>query len=91
MPVSTLPNIPEFKPVFLEILSDGEEHKLRDIADKIAVHFSLTPEELNERLPSGYNRFYTRVSYTSQALKDEGLIIKPKRGYCQLLLPTQVS
>lgn len=84
MPVSTLPNIPEFKPVFLEILSDGEEHKLRDIADKIAVHFSLTSEELNEKLPSGYNRFYARVRYTSQTLKDEELIIKPKRGYCQL-------
>ncbi len=84
MPVSTLPNIPEFRHVFLEILSDGEAHKLRDIADKIAVHFSLTPEELNEKVPSGGNRFYARVRYTSQTLKDEGLIIKPKWGYCQL-------
>ena len=62
MPVSTLPNIPEFKSVFLEILSDGEAHKLRDIADKIAVHFSLTPEQLNEKVPCGDNRFHTRVS-----------------------------
>ena len=84
MPVSTLPNIPEFKSVFLEILSDGEAHKLRDIADKIAVHFSLTPEQLNEKVPCGDNRFHTRVRYTSQTLKDEGLIIKPKWGYCQL-------
>ena len=84
MRVSTLPNIPEFRSVFLEILSDGKEHRLRDIADKIAIHFSLTPEELSEKVPCGDNRFQARVRYTSQTLKDECLIIKPKRGYCQL-------
>ena len=77
-------NIPEFKPVFLEILSDGKEHKLREIADKIAAHFSFTEEELNENISSGWNRFYTRVRFTSHVLKLEGLIIRPKRGYCQL-------
>jgi len=29
----------------LEVLVDGAEHPLRDIKEKLAVHFALTPDE----------------------------------------------
>ena len=84
MSVSTLPTTPEIEPIFLQVLSDRKERKLSDIVHKLADDFSLTPEQLDERLPSGYKRFYTRVGYAAQNLKDQGLIIKPRYGYCQL-------
>ena len=84
MPVSDLPNRPEIQPLLLEILSDRKVHKFSDIVDKLAKHFSLTAKQLDERSSSGRKRFYTRVGYAVQTLKDENLIIKPERGYCQL-------
>ena len=75
MSISNLPNIPELKPVFLEILSDGKVHKFSDIVNQLADHFSLTAEELNETIPSGFKRFYTRVGYTGQTLNPKHLIL----------------
>ncbi len=45
-------SIPDYQSImlpFLEGLSDGQEHSLRDLGESLAEHFSLTEEELREK------------------------------------------
>ena len=42
MPVSTLPESTEIEQPLLALLSDGKEHRWRDIVSKLADHYSLT-------------------------------------------------
>ena len=51
MPVSNLPTSKEIERPLLALLSDGKEHRWRDLVDKLADHFSLTHEKLDERYP----------------------------------------
>ena len=47
--------VPDFQAVmlpFLQLLSDGQEWKMRDVVESLAGHFSLTDEEREEMLPS---------------------------------------
>lgn len=78
-----VPKYDEMYADFLSVLSDGYEHKIADIREKIAEQRSLTEAELSERLPS--NRatvFNSRVGWTKTYLLKAGLISSPKRGYC---------
>ena len=36
----------------LRLLADGNEHSQRDLAEPLADHFALTPEERGKELPS---------------------------------------
>ena len=84
MPVSNLPTSNEIKQPLLDLLSDGKEHRFGDVVDKLADHFSLTDKELDERLPSGYKRFYHRCSRAMLDLKLEGLVMSPRRAYWKI-------
>jgi len=48
--------VPDFQRLLLPILQaaqDGEEHRLRDVGGQIASSLHLTPDDPNQRLPSG--------------------------------------
>lgn len=76
--------IPDFQSImlpFLKIISDGEEHTTIETNQKLAAHFNLTDEELDEYLPSGAQKtFPNRVAWTKSHLKMAGLLENTKRS-----------
>lgn len=66
---------------FLRYLADGNEHTLRDSEESLAEHFSLTPAERAELLPSGQQGlFKNRIGWARTYLKKALLLDSPKRG-----------
>jgi hypothetical protein len=65
--------IPDFQTLMrplLVLLSDGEERSTRAIRSAFAEHFELTPEELEQRLPSGADlTFRNRVGWALTRLR----------------------
>ena len=80
--------VPDFQAVmlpFLQLLSDGQEWKMRDVVESLAGHFSLTDEERQEMLPSGQSKvFNNRVGWAKTHLKNAGLVDNPTRGKVRL-------
>jgi len=76
--------IPDFQTImlpFLQILSNGKEHTTKETNQKLAEHFHLTEEELNEYLPSGSQKtFPNRVAWAKSYLKMAGLIESTNRS-----------
>ena len=66
---------------FLRFLADGKEHTLREAEDALAKHFSLSPPERAELLPSGQQGiFKNRIGWARTYLKKAGLVEAPKRA-----------
>jgi len=76
--------IPDYESImlpFLKKLSDGNEHKFRDLIEELAEEFNLSAEEKKELLPSGTSPIFdNRVGWARTYLKKAGLIEAPKRG-----------
>lgn len=76
--------IPDFQSIMLPLLkiaSDGKDHSLREIIEKLAQQSSLTEEERKELLPSGLQaRFDNRVGWARTYLTKAGLLEKVERG-----------
>lgn len=80
-------SVPDFQTVMLPLLRDLEkgERQSREIVDSLAAHFSLTPEERAQRLPSGKQTTFTnRIGWAKSHMKAAGLIDSPKRGVYRL-------
>lgn len=76
-----IPDFPTIMLPFLKILSDGEEHTTIETNQKLATHFNLTDEELNEFLPSGAAKtFPNRVAWAKSHFKMAGLLENTKRS-----------
>ena len=84
MAISTLPTSKEIELPLLQLLSDGKEHRWKEIVDELADHFSLTDRALDERLPSGQKRFYHRCAFARLDLKQDTLVESPRRGYWKI-------
>lgn len=79
MPV---PKYHEFMLPILEILSDGQEHSLRELIERIADHFNLTESERKELLPTGAQSVLdNRAGWARTYLKKAGLIESPRRAH----------
>ncbi len=80
--------IPDFQSImlpFLKIISDGEEHTTIETNQKLAEHFHLTIEDLNEYLPSGAQKtFPNRVAWAKSYLKMAGLLENINRSSFKL-------
>lgn len=76
--------IPDYQTCMLPLLSflgDESEHTLREAEEALANHFSLTPVERVELLPSGQQGiFQNRIGWARTYLKKAGLIEAPKRA-----------
>ena len=76
-----IPKYDEMYREFLDILSDGESHKISEIRDALAMIFDVSDNERKELLPSGKQPlFNNRVNWTSSYLKQAGLIVNSSRG-----------
>jgi len=80
--------IPDFQTLMLpllQILSDGNEHVLRDTINQLTDQFHLTEEEKTELLPSGNQPVIdNRVGWARTYLKKAGLLENPRRGILKI-------
>lgn len=76
--------IPDYQSLMLPLLkfvSDGQEHKYRDLIENLAIEFQVTDEERTELLESGTQPIFdNRVGWAKTYLKKAGLLDSPKRG-----------
>ncbi|MCC5931051.1 MAG: restriction endonuclease [Cyclobacteriaceae bacterium] len=76
--------IPDYQTLMLPLLksvSDGQEHKYRDIIENLATEFEVTDEERKELLASGSQAIFdNRVGWAKTYLKKAGLLDSPKRA-----------
>ena len=69
----------------LKILSDGQEHTVSELAERMAKHFNLSPEEQSMTLPSS-NATYLKVraGWAAFGLRKAGLAAAPKQATIQI-------
>lgn len=76
--------IPDFQSFFLPMLratADGVEHPISDLRERIAIDFKLTPEELQQKVPSGVQIvFANRVAWSTVYLNKAAALFRVKRG-----------
>lgn len=80
--------IPKYNEMYrelLNVLSDGQPHKISEIRDSLAITFNVSDSERKELLPSGKQPlFNNRVNWTCCYLKQAGLVEKSFRGVYHL-------
>jgi restriction system protein len=80
--------IPDFQSLMrplLDCASDGKEHALREVIERLVVQCELTDVERKQLLPSGNQEvFVNRVAWAKTHLKMAGLLDSPKRGYLNI-------
>jgi len=80
-----VPDFQTYMTPMLHLMSDGHERRIGDIADSLAAHFSLSPIDLSEAIPSGKkSRHYDRVGWAATYLKQAVLLTSTKRGWYQI-------
>lgn len=75
--------IPDYQSIMLPLLqlvSDNQEHKYRDLVETLALKFGIDEIERKELLASGSPIFDNRVGWATTYLKKAGLIDSPKRA-----------
>jgi restriction system protein len=81
----SVPNYQSFMTPLLRELADGSVVRLKDIDAKVYNQLSLTPEQLQLRIPSGKQTYaYHRLGWAKTYLVQAGLIEQPKRAYCNI-------
>ncbi len=75
-----IPKYDEMYRELLEVLSDGQSHKISEIRNSLAVKFNVSEEERKKLLSSGTLQFNNRVQWTCSYLKQAGLIQNSSRG-----------
>ena len=76
-----VPDFQTFLRPMLEAVSDGNAHKIRDLAPVISAKFKLTDADLADLLPSGMQtRFINRVQWAATFLNAAKLIERKSRG-----------
>ena len=70
-----------YKP-FMNAISDGKEHDVKEIKNRIKKELNLSEEELSERLQSGKQTIIdNRIGWAKTYLKKAGLVETPSRGH----------
>ena len=76
--------IPDYHSLMLPLLrlvSNGQEHKYRDLIENLATEFRVTDDERKEILASGNQPIFdNRVGWAKTYLKKAGLLDSPKRA-----------
>lgn len=69
----------------LNLIRDGQIHKMKDLYTPLADQFHLTEEELSQLLDSGRQKvFENRVAWAGTHLRKAGLAVNPSRGCIQI-------
>ena len=81
-------SIPDFQTTMRPLLvsvSDGETHQFRDVIDKLRHEFDMTPEELQQKIPSGKQTvIHNRISWAKSYMTKAGLLDSPARGMTKI-------
>jgi restriction system protein len=76
--------IPDYQSLMLPlltVLSDGQEHTVRDARERIARALPLSEEDLRQTVPSGKKLLLAdRLSWATTYMKQAGLLDSPRRG-----------
>ncbi|WP_216317546.1 restriction endonuclease [Deinococcus aestuarii] len=76
-----VPDFQAFMRPILHLIQDGQEHRIRDLYEPLARHFSLTKEDVQELLPSGRQAKYAnRILWAKFHLSKAGAVSSPSRG-----------
>lgn len=80
--------IPDYQTLMLPVLkaaTDGQEHRISDVIDRLIGDFELTEEERSQLLPSGkQTTFSNRVHWAKTYLVQAGLLEATKRGHFRI-------
>jgi len=80
--------VPDFQSFFkplLDIASDGKEHSMKEVRERISIEFNLTQEDLRELLPSGtQTKFDNRVAWAKSYFVQAKVLDSPRRAYLQI-------
>ena len=79
-----VPKYYEFIPFIIKFLSDNHTKTIKEITEYCAFEFKLSDAERKEKISSGQNKLYSRVSWANTYLKKAGLVESPKRGTVRL-------
>ena len=80
-----IPKYDEMMLPLLRFLADGAEHSQRELAEQIADHFKLTPQERAERLPKVKATYLRhRLGWAGFSLRRAGLAESPRTGMLQI-------
>lgn len=81
-------SIPDYETVMLPLMqfvADGKVHSINEATSHLADLFKLTPEEREQRIPSGQSSYIrNRTGWAKTYLKKAGLLSSPKRGVIQI-------
>lgn len=80
--------IPDYQSIMrplLAVLGDSQPHQIAELYDQMAITFALTPDEINERLPSGKQTVMrNRVGWARTYLHKAGLLELPGKGLTRI-------
>jgi restriction system protein len=79
-----VPTIDGCRPAVLRVLADGQERQLKDVISEVGDYLKLSEDAVNQRIASGQGRLENRVGWACSALREAGLIDRPKRGWYQI-------
>ncbi len=80
-----VPPLHAFLHPLLEVLEDGQEHRVSDLYEAVANRMGLTAEDRTEVLPSGKQRRYAnRIGWAKTYLAKAGMVDTPRRGYARI-------
>jgi len=84
--VKEIPPFHEFLLPVLKSLADNKEHKIKEIIEKVCVHFEFSDEQKKQLLPSKQKTpiIYSRSQWASTYLKKAELVKSTQRGYYQI-------
>lgn len=80
-----VPKYDEWMRPTLELLSDGNEHTVKDMDETIAEHFKLSQEDKQELLPSrGAKVYKSRANWARVYLLKANLLVRTKKACYQI-------
>jgi restriction system protein len=80
-----IPKHDEIRIPAMKLIEEFGSRRVKDFVTPLAEHFKLTDDEYNQNYASGNGPiFYDRITWAVSYLSMSGLIVKPKRGVCDL-------
>lgn len=81
----SVPDFQSFMLPMLKITADGGEHSMADFRERLSREMGLSPEDLQEKLPSGIQtKYQNRVAWSAVYLYRAGVLGRPRRGVFQI-------
>lgn len=84
---NTMPSQLEIHEPILKLLNDGQIHSRKEIHEFCARNFDLSNEILSIRNQNGTLKFFNRVDWALNSLKDQNSIVKVGRSLFQIANP----